>query len=423
MTQHISRFRRAFTLQFFIIFALATLPYASSASAQEHDFRAAKQILDGYVAQDKLAGGVIIATKDGKTILNYASGMQDKEASIAMQTDSLFRIASQTKALTSVAIMILHERGLLNFNDKVSKYIPSFTHTNVLVVKEDKSHQIVPAKREITLHDLLTHSAGISYGWGPNEIEWAKAGLFGWYFADKDQTIQEALAPITALPHQAQPGEAFVYGHNTDLLGAIVEIVSGKSLENFFATEITGPLSMTDTAFYVPEHKVGRLTTVYSATDTTIKRAPLAENGANFRQSQGHYASGPKKAYSGGAGLVSTASDYAKLLNMLLAKGTLGGVTILSPESVALMTMDQIPYIDMDWNDGFGYGFKLAASKQETTRYLTAEFGWGGAYHSNYYVRPLDGVVVVYLTQLIPTNGLKDWEEIDAAIKAELHIE
>jgi CubicO group peptidase (beta-lactamase class C family) len=401
---------------------LAILFFNPSIFAKDYDFTAAKSILNAYVETNKLAGGVILVMKDGKELLHFAAGKQDIEAKREMKIDSLFRIASQTKALTSVGVMILKERGLINLSDPVSKYIPSFKSTTVLVVNEDKSVSIVPSVREITVHDLLTHSAGISYGWGINEDEWKKVGLHGWYFADKDQTIKEALAPITTLPQHAQPGSEFTYGHSTDLLGVIIEIISGSTLKDFFETEITGPLGMIDTHFYVPQNKLSRLTAVYNATDNNIKRAKDTDKAKNFMVSQGHYASGPRKAYSGGAGLVSTTSDYAKLLSMLLNQGTLNGTKILSPSSIVEMTSDQIPYIDMDWNDGFGYGFELEVGEEGNLQGKTLQYGWGGAYHSSYYVRPEEGVIVVYLTQLGPSNGLKDWLEIDAVINIALGI-
>jgi CubicO group peptidase (beta-lactamase class C family) len=401
---------------------LALLFFNPSIFAKDYDFTAAKSILNAYVETNKLAGGVILVMKDGKEVLHVAAGKQDIEAKREMKIDSLFRIASQTKALTSVSVMILKERGLIDLTDPVSKYIPSFKKTTVLVVNEDKSHSVVPAIREITVHDLLTHSAGISYGWGANEDEWKEKGLHGWYFADKDQSIKEALAPITRLPQHAQPGSEFTYGHNTDLLGVIIEVISGKSLKDFFETEITAPLGMIDTHFYIPQSKLDRLTAVYNATDSHIKRANDTNKAEDFMRSQGHYADGPKKAYSGGAGLVSTTSDYARLLSMLLNQGTLSGTKILSPSSVLEMTSDQIPYIDMDWNDGFGYGFALEVAKEGDLKGKTLQYEWGGAYHSSYYVRPEDGVIVVYLTQLIPSKGLKDWEEINAVIKIALGI-
>jgi CubicO group peptidase (beta-lactamase class C family) len=401
---------------------LALLLFNPSLLAEDYNFTAAKSILNGYVEANKIAGGVILVMKDGKELLHVAVGKQDIETKQEMKIDSLFRIASQTKALTSVGVMILNERGLINFTDPVSKYIPSFKKTTVLVVNKDESQRVVPAEREITVHDLLTHSAGISYGWGVNEDKWKELGLHGWYFANKDHTVKQALAPITTLPQHAQPGAEFVYGHNTDLLGVLIEIISGKSLKDFFEAEITTPLGMIDTYFYVPQSKLSRLTTVYNATDGDIKRASNTDVAEDFMLSQGHYADGPMKAYSGGAGLVSTAGDYVKLLSMLLNKGTLNGTTILSPSSVAKMTSDQIPYIDMDWNDGFGYGFALEVAEEGDLKGKTLQYQWGGAYHSNYYVRPEDGVIVVYLTQLRPSKGIKDWKEIDAVIKIALGI-
>jgi CubicO group peptidase (beta-lactamase class C family) len=420
MTKKITQIIKINEINRVVVFAL--LLFSPVLLAKDYNFTAAESIINGYVDTHKIAGGVILVMKDGNEILHIAVGKQDVEADKDMKIDSLFRIASQTKALTSVGVMILKERGLISAKDPVSKYIPSFNKTNVLVVNKDKSHSAVPAEREITVHDLLTHSAGISYGWGINEDEWKNIGLHGWYFADKDQTMKQALAPITTIPQHAQPGSEFIYGHSTDLLGVIIETISGKSLKKFFETEITDPLGMMDTHFYVPQSKLSRLTTVYNATDSDIKRASDADTTDDFMVSQGHYANGPMKAYSGGAGLVSTSSDYAKLLSMLLNQGTLNGTQILSPSSVAEMTRDQIPYIDMDWNDGFGYGFALEVGEEGDVKGKTLQYEWGGAYHSNYYVRPEDGVIVIYLTQLIPTNGLKDWEEISAVIKIALGI-
>jgi CubicO group peptidase (beta-lactamase class C family) len=401
---------------------VALLLFSPFLLAKSYNFTAVESIINGYVDTHKIAGGVILVMKDGKELLHIAAGKQDVEADKDMKIDSLFRIASQTKALTSVSVMILKERGLINFTDPVSKYIPSFKKTSVLVMHKDKSYTEVPAVREITVHDLLTHSAGISYGWGIIEDKWKEIGLHGWYFADKEQTMKQALATLTTLPQQAQPGSEFVYGHSTDLLGVIIESISGKSLKEFFETEITGPLGMIDTHFYIPKSKQSRLTAVYNATDSHIKRASDTNTAEDYMLSQGHYAAGPMQAFSGGAGLVSTASDYSKLLLMLLNQGTLNGTKILSPASVVEMTSNQIPYIDMDWNDGFGYGFALTIGKAGDLKGKTLQYEWGGAYHSKYYVRPEDGLIVIYLTQLIPTNGLKDWEEINAVIKIALGI-
>ena len=406
-----------------VLFLIILLAFNQTTFAKDYNFTAAKSILNGYVNTNKLAGGVILVMKDGKEVLHFASGMQDIEANKTMQVDSIFRIASQTKALTSVGVMILKDRGLLKVTDPVSIYIPSFKKTTVLIVNKDESHSIVPAQREITIHDLLTHTSGISYGGGPIEERWKSIGLYGWYFADKDQSIAEALAPITTLPQKGQPGTDFIYGHSVDLLGVIIEIVSNKSLKDFFEDEITQPLGMIDTHFYLPPSKKNRLAAVYNETDTVIKRAEDADKANNLMTSQGHYLDGPKKAYSGGAGLVSTARDYANFLSMLLNKGTLSGTKILSQASVEEMISSQIPYINMPWDlDGFGYGFALTMGKEGDLKGKTIRYEWGGAYHSKYYVRPEDGVIVVYLTQLRPNKNIKDWDEIDAVISIALGI-
>lgn len=400
--------------------SVLNLPLYHHVKAAEYDFTAVKSILNGYAEEGKLAGSVVLVLKDGETVLHYAAGKQDIASGKAMQANSMFRIASQTKALTSVAVMILQEQGKLEVSDLVSTYIPEFSSTKVLEIKEDKSKHVLAAKREITIYDLLTHTSGIGYGWGPNEQTWKNANMFGWYFADKDQTVGEALVGITDIPHLAQPGESFVYGHSTDLLGVIVEKVSNKTLAEFFKQYITGPLKMHDTHFYVPESKLSRLATVYAATNKGVVKAPDVTQTNDFMNSQGHYAQGPKKAFSGGAGLVSTAEDYTRFLHMLMNMGTLDGIRIISAESVSAMTTNQIPFINMVWNDGFGYGFELTKHPISGN---VIEYGWGGAYHSNYYVRPEDKVTVVYLTQLKPSGNLKDWQHIDAAIKVSLGIE
>ncbi len=394
-------------------------------SASEYDFTAAKSILSGYIDEGKLAGGVLLVIKDGEEVLFHAAGKRDIEADLPMEKDTLFRIASQTKAITSAGIMILHDRGKIEFTDPVSKYIPAFKSTTVLEVNEDGTTKVVPAKREITIHDLLTHTAGINYGTRAVEEPWTAAGLRGWYYADKDQTIGEALKPLPSLPQIGQPGEAWVYGHNTDILGHIIEIISGQNLSAFLTEEILSPLGMSDTFFYVPADKASRLAAVYNRTESgQIKRGDEVDNTDTPSRSQGHYVSGPKKAYAGGAGLVSTAKDYSKFLQMLLNDGSYNGKQILSPEAVKAMSEDQVPYVTFQKWDGFGYGFGVLQGGEEDGELAgeTVQYGWSGAYHSYYYIRPHDGLIVVYLTQLIPATGLNDWVEIESVIKIALGL-
>jgi CubicO group peptidase (beta-lactamase class C family) len=399
---------------------------SSISSAQDYDFTKATDILNECVSKEKLAGGVVLVMKDGKPILYHATGMADKKAGRKMQKDSLFRIASQTKAITSTAILILHERGLLDVKDPVSKYLVGFKNTRVSVEKKDKTIEIFPAIREITLHDLLTHTSGIGYGMkemgGKYNLDlWQEKTLDGWYHADKDASIVEVLKEIGTIPHDAQPGEKFVYGHSTDILGAVVEVVSKKDLAAFIHDEITAPLRMKDTFFVVPSDKEHRLTAVYNGTDNGYDRAMDAgdaKSRLDLMISQGHYTTGPGKAFSGGAGLVSTAMDYSIFMNMILNKGSYHGKQILAPKTVEMMLTNQIPYVKgFPPHVGFSYGFQLSNNKEGQLE----QYGWGGAYGTSYYLRPLEGITVQYMIQLVPKK-IGEWGEISRAIRAELGI-
>jgi CubicO group peptidase (beta-lactamase class C family) len=262
----------------------------------------------------------------------------------------------------------------------------------------------VPAKRAITIRDLLTHTAGISYGPGsPVEAEYKSVGAYNWYFADKDEPIGAIIDRLASVPFDAQPGEKWVYGFNIDILGRVVEVVSGQSLDEFFGSRIFGPLKMTDSGFFLPREKAARLATVYGAgPDGRIVRGP--DHG---REGQGEYVEGPRKCFSGGAGLLSTAHDYARLLQMLLNGGTLDGVRLLSPASVALMTANNVGPLYRDGSLGFGLGFEVVDDVGRAGRLASSgEYSWGSAYYSRYFVDPADGVIGIFLAQLIPAGGL-----------------
>ncbi|MCS5621198.1 MAG: beta-lactamase family protein, partial [Nitrospinaceae bacterium] len=324
-----------------------------------------------------------------------------------MKKDDIFRIASQSKALISVGIMILQERGQLLIQDPVDKYIPAFNQTTVAEVSPKDGYNIVDSRRKITLRDLLTHTAGISYGWGPAKDKWEEAKIQGWYFAFRDEPILDTVKRIAKLPMDAHPGEKFVYGYNTDILGAVIEVVSGQPLDEFLQYEIIKPLKMVDTHFYLPQKKSERLATVYSSTENGIKKAP----DPGMATGQGHYIDGPRKSFSGGAGLLSTAEDYATFLQMMLNGGEMGQTRILSRKSVELMTVDHISNIDFPWYNGVGFGLGFSILKDVGSRGTpgtVGEYGWGGAYHSTYWVDPVEELVVVYFTQLIPANGMND---------------
>jgi CubicO group peptidase (beta-lactamase class C family) len=360
-------------------------------------------VLQEYVDKNQLAGIVALVLQDGKPVYERAFGWADKESNRKMTTDTIFRIASQTKAITSAAILILMEEGKLSVDDPVSKFIPTFRNTTV-AVKKESGVEIVPAKRQITIRDLLTHTAGISYGIQPEVAALYEAkGLgpaagMGWYTADKDEPVGVTMERLGTLPFVAQPGEAYVYGYNTDILGAVVEKASGMPLDQFIRERITKPLGMKDTQFFLSPNERNRLATVYASKDGVAVRAPEGAKG------QGHYVEGPRKSFAGGAGLLSTARDYARFLEMTRNGGMLDGVRIMSPRTVMLMRTNQSGTLHTQNGAGFGFGF------QTTDRYGVngmdgvGAYGWGGAYGTNYRVDPESRLTMVLMIQQMP-NG------------------
>ncbi|HVR69728.1 MAG TPA: serine hydrolase domain-containing protein [Vicinamibacteria bacterium] len=367
-------------------------------------------VVKRYVDEGRVAGVVTLVARGGKLAHLEAAGQADREAGVPMRTDTIFRIASMSKAVTSVAAMMLVEEGRLGLADPVFRYIPSFKKTTVFVAAPAGAVpgtpvSVVPAKREITVRDLLTHTSGLSYGWGAAEPQYKAAGVLGWYFADKGEPIAAAIDRLPSLPFEAQPGEKYVYGFSTDVLGAVVEKASGLSLDEFFETRIFQPLGMSDTHFYLPPTKKSRLAAVYSARDGALVRAPDEGTG------QGAYVDGPRQAFSGGAGLLSTARDYARLLQALLGGGELDGVRILGPKTVELMTSNHVGTLFSEARSGFGVGFGLGFEIVEHVGRAgrhgsVGEFGWGGAYYTGYWADPQEKLVAVFMAQLLPSGGL-----------------
>ena len=361
--------------------------------------------MQAYIGDERLAGAVILVARRSQVIYFKAFGERDRESGAAMQHDSIFRIASQTKALVSAGIMALQEQGELLITDPLGKYLPEFMETTVAVRNDEGGYDIVPSSRRIVLRDLLTHTAGISYGQGLAKDRWADAGIQGWYFADRSEPVGDTVARMAALPFDAQPGDRWVYGYNTDILGAVAERVSGQSLDVFLRDTMLDPLGMEDTHFYLPESKVDRLATVYSTAENGLERAP----DPGHMVGQGQYVNGPRVSFSGGAGLVSTARDYARFLQMMLNGGTLDGRRILSRKTVELMTVDHLHGIEFRPGQGFGLGFYVIEDVgARGVPGTVGELGWGGAYHSTYWVDPAEELVVVYLTQLIPASRIDD---------------
>lgn len=365
------------------------------------------RVMQDAVAKKQVAGTVTLVLRDGQVVYREAAGSQDVEQGVAMTPESIFRIASMTKAVVSVGIMMLVEEGRLSISDPVSRYIPAFSRTTVLGVQNGRV-AIVPANRAITIRDLLTHTAGISYGMGALEPYYTAAGFTQWYFADRTQPMTYWIDKLATLPFEAQPGERWVYGYNTDILGNVIERVSGQTLADFVATRIATPLKMVDTAFHVPAEKAGRLAAVYAVgPDGTITRArDGGTTGPGIPHAgQGAYVDGPRTAFSGGAGLLSTAQDYARFMQMLLNGGELEGVRLLSPTTVKLMTSNHVGTLYQNGALGWGLGFEVVEQTGRAPRYGAAgEFSWSGAYHTTYWADPAEKLVVVFMSQLLPAG-------------------
>ncbi|MGI9259161.1 MAG: serine hydrolase domain-containing protein [Gammaproteobacteria bacterium] len=369
--------------------------------------------LQSYIDDHELAGTVTLVARNDKILYLKAFGQSDREATSPMREDSIFRIASQTKAIVSVGIMTLVEEGSLLLTDSVGNFIPEFFDTTVAVPLEVGSYDIVPASRPITIRDLLTHTSGIGYGYGLGADAWEAAGIQGWYFADRTEPIGETVVRMASLPAEAQPGERWVYGYNIDILGALAERVSGQSLDEFLSERILIPLGMSDTHFYLPPSKKDRLAVVYSEQSGELVRASDPGDGVG----QGHYLDGPRTSFSGGAGLLSTATDYARFLQMLLNGGELDGIRILSPKTVELMTTNHVGDLQRRPGEGFGLGFSVLEDLGARGFHGSeGEYRWGGAYHSMYWVDPAEDLLVVHLTQLIPAGDVDDQAKVRALI-------
>ena len=383
--------------------------------------------LEGYASSGKIAGAVALVLMDGDPVYERAVGWRDREAKVPMDMHTIFRIASMTKAIASAAVLILAEEGKLSVHEEVSKYIPAYATTFVAVRTPNSTEvAIVPAKTPITIHHLLTHTAGISYGTQPEIAELYRAADLGlalgspWNISGKDETVCETMDRLAKLPFIAHPGEGWVYGYATDILGCVIEKITGKSLDEFIRKRITEPLGMHDTFFFLPPNDRGRLAVVYGSKKVMKNGKESKDYLAERSFADGPYVYGPRKNFSAGAGLLSTARDYSRFLEMIRNGGIFEGKQIMKTETVKLMTTAQTGGGPTSVRGmGFSYGFETTGRAGANGPEAVGSYGWIGAYGTFYRVDAQQGLTIILMTQMLPNQtDIKDrfWREIYKAL-------
>jgi CubicO group peptidase (beta-lactamase class C family) len=369
--------------------------------------------VDQGIADKRIAGMVTLVIRHGQVCWFDARGMADREAGKPMRTDSIFRICSMTKPIVSTAVMMLYEEGKFTLEDPISKFLPEFKNPRVLVKPASGDPYAIPAKNEITIRDLLRHTSGLTYPWNADLGQAYDDANVASGLIQYDGTIGEAVKRLAGVPLLFNPGERFEYSLSVDVLGRLVEVVSGMPLDQFLRTRILDPLAMTDTFFYVPDDKVDRLATAYTYYDgkglNRFPDTPIVEGPMSY--SADYPYRGPRKLFSGGAGLCSTAMDYARFCQMILGGGKLGEVRILSRKSVQLMTHDQLGAIDPTHGFGLGFGVDGKAPLAELGSF--GAFQWGGFFYTSFIVDPKEDLIVISMAQLHPTGGF----DLDARVK------
>ena len=400
--------RRVLMTAFFIIvitmplLLVGEIPTAKPESVGMSSEKLAKvtEVMKTFVAEKKVAGVTTIVVRKGKVVFFESVGKREIEADTPMKPDSIFRIYSMSKPITSVAVMMLVEEGKIALDDQVAKYLPELKGVEVFV--EVKEGQLItqPTKREMTVRDLLRHTSGLTYGFfSDTEVDkrYRNANIL-----NPLGTLAGMPKKLGKLPLLYQPGTRFQYSVSSDLLGALVEVASGQKFDEFLQTRIFEPLDLRDTAFHVSKEKLDRFSANYS---------PSEDGGlqVNDVPSKSLYRFKPR-LLSGGGGLTSTARDYSRLCQMLLNKGELEGKRLLKAKTVESMTKNQLPDqaypIDLGGKRpgvGFGLGFSVVKEKTAFTAIQPiGEFGWGGAASTHFWISPQDELAVVVLTQIMP---------------------
>ena len=395
----------------FLIFPLAIHAQVLSFSAKNNSInyeRLAKidGLINDYIKKDWVKNVVTIIVKDNQVVQYKGYGYVDANSKTPMPNDELFRIASQTKALTATGVMILYEQGKLLLDERVADFIPEFSNPVVLdkFNASDSSFTVVPAKRDITIRDLLTHTSGIDYsGIGSESMRaiYAKAGISGGFnTAKKHQSLLDAMKLLAKLPLVHQPGERWTYGLNFDVLGCLIEVISGTSLNDFLTKNIFEPMGMKDTYFNVPAVKRNRLAPLYNE-DSLHHIIPWDKEKLVLDPA---YPLMKKEYFSGGADLTSTAFDYASFLQMLLNGGSYNGHEILSPRTIEMMISNQLDFKYNGTND-FGLGFEIVSDKGSARSPRNkGTFSWGGFWGTTYWADPKSHLICLIMTQQVPNS-------------------
>ncbi len=369
-----------------------------------------------YVKDRKVPGGSFMIVKNGRTVYEKNFGFHTSKAERAYQSSDIYRLASMTKAVTCVAIMQLVEKGNIDLDDPVYKYIPSFKDQVVLdqFNAADSSFTTVPVEKAVTIRNLLTHTSGIIYGsFNPGKLMAVyEKHQMNVGFSHPEWTTEEWIDKLAKVPLAHQPGKQFSYGLSMDVLGRVVEVVSGQSLDQYFQQNVFARVGMQDTHFYLPQTKFDRLAPVYTKVQGELRA--LEEIGAAARAS--YPKEGPRNFFAGGAGLSGTIHDYIKFINALVQ----GGGPLLKPETLAEMTRDQMPDVITNYQpnpyqtDGsFALGFTLYQDKPtKKSPKSPGTYEWGGYFNTKFFIDPAEQMVFVGMTQIVPFNDNAFWEDM-----------
>ncbi len=356
-------------------------------------------MLKAQISEGNLPGAVALIARNGKIVFHNAYGTANSKSGKKLEKDAIFRIASQTKAITATGVMMLWEEGRFKLDDPISKYIPEFADAQLLDTfnEQDSTFTTKPAENQITIRDLLTHTSGLGYGVidGDERFRkiYAKAGITDLFTTEKI-TIGESVLKLAKLPLHHEPGEKWTYSEGLDVLGYFLEVISGKPFDEFLRTRIFEPLEMNDTWFYLPKAKEDRLVTVQKKDNGAWVKYPVTFYDTDYP------IKGAKTFFSGGAGLSSTAKDYATFLQMYLNGGELNGVRLLSRTTVNSILSNQIGTI-WDGNKGYGLAFEVVNKKGEAAGGEGSDgtFDWGGYFNTQYFADPNENIIGIIMKQ------------------------